>query len=220
MIKDMVLVGAGGHSKVVIEIIKEDYPHFNVIGITDKDSSKEGSKIQNTPIVGTDDILEELYNKGITLAFITIGTVGNGWIRSLLYHQLQSIGFMLPNICHSRSIISPTVIMGDGNAIFAGVILNADVRIGNNCIINTGCIIEHDCIIGHHVHIAPGVKVAGGVIIEDYSMIGIGASIIQGVRIGQNVLVGAGSVVLHDIPANSVIAGVPAKIIKKLLENS
>jgi UDP-perosamine 4-acetyltransferase len=97
----------------------------------------------------------------------------------------------------------------------AGVIINPEVTTGKNVIINSGAIVEHNCIIKDHVHICPGVNCAGCVEIGEYSHIGIGSTIKQGVKIGRNVTVGAGSVVIKDIPENVVAVGVPAEIIRE-----
>jgi acetyltransferase-like isoleucine patch superfamily enzyme len=57
---------------------------------------------------------------------------------------------------------------------------------------------------------------ASPIIIEDNVFIGAGSKIMKGVRIGRNSVIGAGSIVNKDIPANSIAAGVPAKVIANL----
>ena len=91
---------------------------------------------------------------------------------------------------------------------------NSNSSIEKKYIVNTGAIIEHDCKIGDYCHIAPGVHISGAVEIDKLSFIGIGTAIIQGIKIGKNVTIGAGSVVIKNIPDNVIAVGNPAKIVK------
>lgn len=213
--KSVVLLGSGGHAKLIIQTIKKYNPHFDIFGILEKDESKVGKMLFDVPIVGTDRILYDLYKDGLKKAFISVGTVGDYKIRNDLYNFVKDIGFEFINVFHKKSVICESAIFGIGNAFMASCIIGTDARIGNNCILNTACIIEHDCIIGNNVHIAPGAIVCGGVQIGDNCMIGAGATIIQEIKIGNNSIVGAGSVVIRDIPANCVTVGNPAKVIKE-----
>jgi UDP-perosamine 4-acetyltransferase len=207
----LVLVGGGGHCKVVIDmLVKED--KYEIVGITD--IRNIGNTVFNVPIIGEDSILAEIFQNGVTNALITIGSVKNNEFRKQLYNKVKQLGFKLITVIHPQAIIGFNVKIEEGSVVLASSVINADTRIGSNCIINTGSIIEHECIIGDHVHISPGVKIAGGVSIGDKSFIGIGSTVIQGVNIGKNVTIGAGSVVINDIPDNVVALGVPAKIIK------
>ena len=72
--------------------------------------------------------------------------------------------------------------------------------------------------IGNNVTINKGATILspGKVVIEENAWIGIGAIICPGVTIGRNAVVAAGAVVTKDVPDNVVVAGVPAKIIKKI----
>ncbi|QAA31669.1 acetyltransferase [Clostridium manihotivorum] len=206
--KDIVLVGGGGHCKVIIDII-ESRKEYNVIGIVDNNQNLKD--VLSVPVLGNDNILEELYDKGISNAFVCIGALGNIDIRNKVYNKLKKIGFKIPKLIHKNSYISSNVSIGEGTCVMAGVIINPDSQIGENCIINTGAIIEHDCIVSDNVHVSPGVKVGGGVKISYNTHIGIGSTIIQGVTIGNNVIIGAGSVVVNDFSDNILAFGVPAK---------
>ena len=89
------------------------------------------------------------------------------------------------------------------------------VEIGKQCLIGSGC-----KIYDTDFHVLPirgkEMKIKSApIIIEDRVFIGAGSTILKGVRIGENSVVGAGSVVAKDIPANEVWAGNPAKFIKK-----
>ncbi|MCX8130712.1 MAG: acetyltransferase [Clostridia bacterium] len=208
----IILIGAGGHCKVVIEIIKEFY---EIAGITDSDYSKHGSQYHGISVIGNDEKLRYIYNNGVNRALVTVGSTGNSMLRKKLYEYASCIGFDMVNSVSRSAIVSPSVRTGRGNVVMDGAIIHADSVLGNNTIINTASIIEHDCIIQDHVHISPGAKLAGGVIAGEGSHIGIGATVIQNVKIGKHCIVGAGAVVTGDIPDFSVCVGVPARIIRQ-----
>ncbi len=203
--KDIVLVGGGGHSKSVIDAIKSTN-EFNIVGILD---SKES--INAIKVLGKDSDAYKVFNQGYKNIFIAIGSIGDTKTREKLYAKLKSIGFEFPVIIDKTAIISENVVIGEGSFIGKGVIINSNSEIGNNCIINTGAIIEHDCIIKDFVHIAPGCTLSGGVNINANSHIGTNSTIIQGIKIGTNTLIGAGSVVVKDIANNKKAYGNPCK---------
>ncbi|KNY28618.1 acetyltransferase [Pseudobacteroides cellulosolvens] len=209
----IILMGAGGHSRVIIDMIRMYYNNLNVIGILDKDPSKRGIHIDTVEVIGSDDKLLELKKNGTETAFISIGLLYNFKPRMELYNNLERMGFKFPNLIHGKSVISRNVYMGLGNAVMAMAVINAGSSIGKNCIINTGSIVEHESIIGDNVHIAPGSIICGGVQIGSHTLIGAGSTVIQGVRIGNNVIVGAGSVVTKDIPPFSRVVGAPSRFI-------
>lgn len=209
----IILIGAGGNSKVVIDMLKGKY---HLVGITDIDKTKHGKLFYDVKVLGNDDILKALYAQGVMKALVTLGSIGESSIRKKLFDLAKAIGFEIVNAVSSNAIVSESVTMGCGNIIMDHAIIHADTSISNNTIVNTGAILEHDCIIGHHVHIAPGANIAGGVSIGEETHIGIGASVIQGINIGKNCMIGAGAVVVDDIPDKSLAVGIPAKIIKQL----
>ncbi|WGS66032.1 acetyltransferase [Marinitoga aeolica] len=210
MSEKIILVGGGGHCKVVSSIILENND-YEIVGISDIENEL-GKEINGIKIKYTDDQLEELYNKGIKNAIITVGSVGNSTLRIKLFNKIKSIGFYIPVIISKNAIIAKDVEIDEGTVIMPGVIINPGVKIGKNCIINTGAIIDHDCIIKDNAHIAPGVTLSGGVKVGENTHIGTGSSIIQYINIGKNSIIGAGSVVVSDIPENVKAFGVPAKI--------
>lgn len=209
MDRKLLLVGAGGHCRSVIDSInQEKYSDIVVIDLPEM----VGKDVFSIPIVGTDDDIEKLYKNGYQQAIITVGSVGNSDKRIRLYKKLKDTGFSFPVIIDPTAIISKkNVIISEGVFIGKGVIVNTGVYIGCFSIINTGAIIDHDCRIGQFSHIAPGVKLSGGVQIQDNVHIGIGASVVQSINIGENTVIGAGSVVVSDIDKNKVAFGIPCK---------
>ncbi len=213
--KDVLLLGAGGHAAVIAEALKKYYRQYNIIGITDSDRKKTGQTVAGIPVIGTDELLEELYKCKIRKAFISVGAVYDLRPRLDLFNLAKKVGFEFINVIHGTSVISGYSELGCGNAVLANTVVNIGARIGNNCILNTGSIVEHQCIIGDNVHIATGSVICGGARIGDNCLVGAGATVIQGVSIGENSIIGAGSVVIGDIPPGAVAVGVPVKIIKK-----
>lgn len=210
--KKIILIGGGGHCKVVISILKK-LDNFEIAGIVD--NCKAETLISGIKIIGTDDDLRGIYKSGIHYALITVGSAKDNTKRYRLFNMAKEIGYEFPVIISPEAIVDENVKIDEGTVVMPGSIINIDSSIGKNCIINTGAIIEHDCKIEDHCHIAPGVHISGEVNIDKLSFIGIGATIIQGIKIGRNVTIGAGSVVIKDIPDNVIAVGTPAKILKK-----
>lgn len=207
----IVLIGMGGHSKVVFDAI--DHEKYDVVGFIDK--NKAENKLFDLSVIGDDESICFLKNKGILGAIISIGHVGNYYIRENLYNKLIDSGLEPITVIHKTAVVSPFAKVGKGTVVLAGAIVNAGAEIGENCIINTGAIVEHDVKIGSNVHLSPKVAIAGSATIGKNSFIGIGSSVIQAIKIGQNVVVGAGSVVVKDIKDNERVCGVPARTMKK-----
>ncbi|MBI5638827.1 MAG: N-acetyltransferase [Nitrospirae bacterium] len=119
-----------------------------------------------------------------------------------------------------------------GNNVSVGTnsVLEFGNIIGDNSRIHSNCFMEM-VTIGSYVFVGPNVvftddphpmgcphykECKGGAVVEDYVRIGANSTILPGVRIGRNSLVGAGSVVTKDVPPDSVVAGNPAKVIKTI----
>jgi sugar O-acyltransferase (sialic acid O-acetyltransferase NeuD family) len=199
MENNIILYGASGHCKVIIDILQSDGQIIN--SIID-DAPKQN--ILGLPVLNSK---EYRFSDGQNV----ILSIGNNKVRKKLAQQLKVI---FVKAIHPKAIISNHAIIGEGTVVMAGAIVNPDVKIGQHCIINTGAVVEHDCVINNFAHISPNASLAGGVIVGEGSQIGIGATVIQGIEIGKWVTVGAGSVIINDIPDYAVVVGNPGKIIK------
>lgn len=207
-------LGAGGHAKVVIEILRQMTPKIEVVGLLDIDTSLHGREVAGVLVLGDDRRLPGLFQDEIRHAFVGIGSVGNARPRHDAYQRLVDYGFEVVTARHPSAIVAASARIGQGATIMAGAIINAEALLGNNVIVNTGAIIEHDCQLEDHVHVATGAKLAGGVFVGESTHIGIGASVREGVRIGRGAVVGAGAVVVKDVPGEAVVVGVPARALR------
>jgi UDP-perosamine 4-acetyltransferase len=206
-------VGAGGHAKVVLDIVRL-MDTYQIIGLLDPHCV--GSTVGNAPVLGGDELLPHLRADGVEFAFIGLGATGNNMQRGRLFEKVQSAGFTIINAIHPASVIASSVQLGRGITIMAGSIINSDTQIGDNVIINTGAIVEHDCKIAAHAHISPGAVLCGSVHVGSGAHVGAGATVRQGVTIGDNALVGAGAVVVQDVPPQVVVVGVPARVVQEV----
>ncbi|MCP4361002.1 MAG: acetyltransferase [Chloroflexi bacterium] len=203
-------LGAGGHAKVLIEILRQD-GRYEMVGLLDPNLALHGQNLVGVPVLGGDDLLLQLLSDGFKHCFIGLGSTGNIVPRQKLYELACAYHLFVVNAIHTRAIISLTAVLGSGVSVMAGAIINADAVVGDNVIINSGAIVEHDCVVADHVHIATGAKLAGAAHIKTGVHVGAGATVNQGVRIGEYAVVGSGAVVVKDVPPHITVVGVPAK---------
>jgi len=204
--EEVVIIGSGGHAKVVIELVRAE-GKYQIKGCTGIGES--GFVLGDVPILGTDSVLPAMLANGAKKAFVAIG---DNHLRLRLLAQVLEMGFELINAVSPNAVVSPSATLGRGIAIMAGAIINASAEIGDGAIINTNAGVDHDCRIGRGAHIGPGSTLAGNVEIGCESFLGARTCVIPGVRIGSRAIVGAGSVVVRDIPDDVTAMGVPARI--------
>ncbi len=210
--------GAGGHAKVVIEILRA-MGGFDVVGLVDVNDRLRGTTVLGVPVLGGEDLVPSLAVDGIRHAFIGVGGNSSTLRRRLVFDRIEIQHLQLVTAIHPSAIISPSAVIGAGATIMAGAIVNAEATVGPNAIINTGAIVEHDDSIGAHAHISTGVRLAGGVRIGEGAHIGVGASVRQNISIGCHALVGAGAVVIDDVSDDTVVIGVPARVLCRMEES-
>lgn len=201
----VVIIGGGGHAKVVIESLRA--AGKTVAAIVDADPTPR--EVLGVSVVGDDLALPDLRAQGHSELFVAIG---DNRLREKLGRKAQGLGFTLVNAIHPSAIVSPSAQVGEGVAIMAGVAINADSRIGDLAIINTGAVVDHDCVLGAACHLGPASALAGGVTIGERVFLGVGARAIPGVAIGADTTVGAGGVVVRDLPDAVLAIGVPAQV--------
>lgn len=206
--KKIIIIGDGGHAKIVIDIIHQ-MNCFNIVGVTSITLEK-GSNFLGYPVLGNDDILKS-FSTNENLIAMGIGGYRDNTLRMNVYEKIKVLGFKFANIIHPSSIISETAILGEALVIFPGVVINTEVEIGNNSIIATASTIDHESKIGKNVLISAGVTIGANSIIMDNVLIALGAKVISNVRVGPNALIAAGAVVVSDILEKEKVFGIPAR---------
>lgn len=205
--KKLAIIGASGHGKIAAEIaIKQGWDVIDFFDALWPNLHETG----RWKVTGNDELLLD-GQSNYDAIFVAIG---NNLIRQRKLVELLSLGFKTTSLIAPSAVVSSDAIIGEGVLIGESACVNVGARLSDGVIVNTGAIVEHDCTIDSFVHICPGVNLAGSVTVGKLSWIGIGSSIIQNIKICDEVMVGAGTVIIHDIPEKVTVVGVPAKIIK------
>lgn len=197
----MIVYGASGHGKVIIEILES-------MGVRDIEIWDD----RELPPIWEYEVKKPLPPASCAgqQAVISIGV--NATRKKVADRLAPHLSFA--TAVHSRATISARATVGEGTVIMAGAVINADTRIGKHCIINTSASIDHDCLLGDYAHISPNATLSGDVHVGEGTHVGSGATTRQGIRIGKWCTIGAGAVVISDIPDYATAVGCPAKVIK------
>lgn len=201
---DIVILGAGGHGKVVASSLLR--AGQTVLGFVDADPALWGKTILGLPVLGGDDQIRP----GMLLVN-GVGSVGRPARRREIFESLKDKGFAFLSVVDPTAIVGPEVVIGEGAQILAGAVVQPGAFIGRNSVVNTRASIDHDVTLGAHVHIAPGAVLSGNVTVGDEAHVGTGACVRQGVRIASGAVIGVGAAVVSDVAENSLVAGVPAR---------
>lgn len=208
MRSEIVVVGAGGHAKVCIELLRAMGESIDYcVGGSDSLAQCLG-----VPVLRGDENLDHLRSEGYSRLFVAVGL---NRLREQLGTLCLGKGYQLVSAISPHAIISPSAKLGNGVAVMAGAVINAESTIEDLAIINTGATIDHDCQIGQAAHIAPQCALAGNVSVGKLSFLGVGCKVIPEIQIGERVIIGAGGVVVSDIASDSTAVGVPTRIITK-----
>ncbi|WKN32228.1 acetyltransferase [Porifericola rhodea] len=206
--KDIILLGGGGHCKSVIDVIEQE-AKFQIKGILDV-AEKVGESVLDYPIVGTEDDLPRFIEGGAKV-LVTVGQVKSSALRQRLFELVKLNKGTLATVVSPLAYVSKYAQVGEGGIIMHGAIVNAGATIGRNTIINSRTLIEHDAAVGDHCHIATGAIINGDCQIGNQVLIGSRSVLRQGVKICDSAIVGMGSLVLHDIKYTGTYFGNPVK---------
>ena len=204
----IVVYGAGGHGKVVAEILITCGRDLQ--GFIDDNPSLRGSSVLGLPVYSADEWLRSHEHAGVALG------IGINVAREQVAVRIRHSGCSVLTVVHPGALVSRNARIGEGAAVMPGAVLNPDCEIGEGAIINSGAIVEHDAQIGRYSHLSPNSAAGGGAIVGAYAHIGMGASVLPLKRVGTNCVIGAGAIVTSDIADGNLAYGIPARVHAKV----
>lgn len=209
----IVIVGASGHAKVVVDILERQGEH-RIAGLLDR-SRPVGERLLGYEILGREADLPQLVEERAISGVIV--AIGDNWVRSQVADRIAELcpQIRFVSAVHPRAAIACDVLVGDGTVIMAGVAVNPSCAIGRFCILNTNSSLDHDSVMEDFSSLAPRAVTGGNCRIGAFGAVGIGATLSHGIRVGEQTVIGAGAVVLADVDAERVAYGVPARVVRE-----
>ena len=192
----IIVVGGGGHARVLIDAMK--LAGTSILGVVDPSLAADAPGPFGLPVLGGDEAIDRYSPENVMLVNAK-GSTSSMAARNAIYRHFKAKGFRFATVIHPSAVISASATLSEGAQVMAGCVVQYGAVVGPDCIINTRASIDHDCRIGETVHIAPGATISGAVSVGDCTHVGAGATVIQGITIGRNSLIAAGVVVYRDV---------------------
>ena len=213
MKKDIAIYGAGGFGREVvcmINAINEVNPQWNFIGFFD-DGIEKGVKNIFGEILGGIETLNA-WDKELHVVFsIATPHILKKVVGKIANNNIKFPNLVAPNVnfLHKESLN-----IGQGNLLFFGTRVSCEVTIGNFNLLNGFVSLGHDVTIGDFNVLGPMVRLSGNVTINDENFFGVQSIVLQGLKMGNKIKVGANSVIIRNTKDETLYVGNPATRVK------
>ncbi len=212
----LLIFGASGHGRVVADAARA--AGWELVGWGDGDPAKDGREIAGAKVLAHSP--QGAATAALREGWQVVVGIGDNRTRQHIHRLFEDLGVPRATIIHPRAVVAPSARVGPGTVILAGAVINPDTHIGVNAVVNTAASADHDNRLEDHCHLSPGVHLGGNVTVGCGAHLGVGVCAIQGVRIGSWSVLGAGAVIVRDIPSRVVAYGIPAQVRREISEAS
>ena len=211
--KRLLVVGSSGHATSVLGVAHA-MSGFEVVGLLD-DFAAAGTAALGYAILGAVADAGTLCERlDVECLFVAIG---DNFRRQQASDRLAALLPTIPfaTLAHPSAVIGRDAVLGAGTVVMPQAVVGPGCRIGAGCVLNTSSSLDHDGVLSDWASLAPGVTAGGRVRVGARSFIGLGASLIQGISVGSDTVVGAGSLVLSDVGTGVVAYGSPCRAVRE-----
>jgi sugar O-acyltransferase (sialic acid O-acetyltransferase NeuD family) len=164
----------------------------------------------DAPVVRPAELSPEQRDLSAVVPLITPGH------RAAVEAEARALGLAsFPALVDPTATVARTATVGEGSVLNAAAVIGAATTIGRFVHVNRSASVGHHNVIEDYATLGPGCLLAGSVRIGRGAFVGAGAVCAPEVGIGPDALVGAGAVVVSDVPAEAVVVGNPARVVRE-----
>lgn len=204
----MLIIGAGGLAKDLLTVISESGGEDRMVFYDDV-SDPGHLDLQPSHRIIRSQEEAACYFSEVDRSFV-LG-IGKPYLRMIMAEKFEKLGGQMTSMISGYAVFGNyDTVIGDGCTILPLSVLSNACRLGRGCLVHHRAVVSHDCIVGDFCELSPGATLLGRVTIGELTQVGANATILPGIRLGSGCLIGAGSVVNHNIPDGTVVAGIPA----------
>ncbi len=185
---------------------------YDLVGFIDDTPSKQGRSALGHAVHAREALIRWPDARVLAVP----GSAGSFQGRRALIDALGIAPERFARVIHPAARISPLARIGRNVLIMAGVVVTSNAVIGDHVCVLPNTVIHHDVHIGDWTLIGANVTVAGNVTVGENCYVGSGSSIMNGLTVGTGCLVGLGSNVIRDVAVGAVVAGNPARVLRRL----
>lgn len=210
----MIIVGGGGVGRETLEIVRainEDSPgSYRLHGVVDDSLSMENRERLEDADVRYLGGVSDLPDAHAEPCLFVIG-IANPAVRRRIDVEMRAKGHVAATLVHPSATLGSNVRLGIGSIICPGARLTANIVVGRHVQVHVNATVGHDSQLADFVSLYPLAGVGGNCDLDEGATVGSSATVLQGLRLGVESFVGAGSVVVRSVSDGSTVKGVPAR---------
>jgi sugar O-acyltransferase (sialic acid O-acetyltransferase NeuD family) len=202
---------AGGFGMEIMDIARRvNRGHGGWQGIAFADDKPGLAALYGADVFCFGDALAQFGASGLEVVIAS----GEPFVRKALRAKVESAGIRLATLVDDTAVVSETASIGAGTVLSPGCFVSSMATVGSNVAVVAGALIGHHANIGDNCVISGHVNIGGGCVVGSESYVGMGAQLRERTNLGWATIVGMGSIVYNDIPAEMIALGNPCRPIR------
>ena len=204
--KKLIIGGDSAFAEVAYEYFTVDSEYEVVAFAVEREYLKRDS-LFGVPVVALEDIAEHYAPAEHSFYAANVYTQGNK-LRERIYQTFKAAGYAPASFISPKAMVWRNAKIGEHVFIFENNVVQPFTEIGDNTVLWSGNHIGHHSKIGSHVFIASHVVISGFCTVGDYTFMGVNAAMGNNLNVGSRCTVGAGALIIADVPDGKVVVGI------------